>query len=115
MLVAGIPTGDLVAIASGPNDIGIDQIRNGEARLSTAHAAIPSCFLRVDGHAGTAHTSVVLHIAVEVVGNLVVDVHVIHLAEWQSNAVEAAAVNGSYIHSRVIGNHKTIGIGRINP
>src|SRR6266436_2593143 len=115
MLVAGIPTGDLVAIASSPNDIGIGQIRNGEAGLATAHAMIPSCFLRVHGHAGAAHVSIVLHIAIEVVRNLVVDVYVVHLADWKCHAMESATVNCSNEHSRVIGDYETIRVGWINP
>src|SRR6266571_3096585 len=95
VLVTGVPAGDFVPVASRPNDIGIGQIGNGKARLATTHAMIPACFLGVYGHAGAAHVSVVLHIAVEVVRNLVVDVHVIHLTDRQSNAMEAAAVNGS--------------------
>src|SRR5882762_6916412 len=115
MLVPGIPTGDLVAIASGPNYVGIGQIWNGKAGLASSHAMIPAGFLRVDRHAGTAHVSIVLHVAVEVVRNLVVDINVVHLADWQSNAVKAAAVNGSNYHSRVIGDYKPIGIGWIDP
>src|SRR6266852_6601496 len=115
MLMASIPTGDLVAVASSPNDIGIGQIRNGEAGLATAHTAIPSRFLRIHRHAGTAHVSVVLHIAVEIVGDLVVDVDVVHLADWKSHAVEAAAVNGGDDHPGIISDHKTIWIGGVDP
>src|SRR2546430_13704106 len=35
VLMASIPTGDFVAIASGPNDIGVSQIWNGKAGLAT--------------------------------------------------------------------------------
>jgi len=45
MLVPGIPTGDLVAIASGPNYVGIGQnLETVKAGLASAHAMIPSRF-----------------------------------------------------------------------
>src|SRR2546421_1977683 len=115
VLMASIPTGDLVAITSGPNDIGVSQIWNGEAGLATPHAAIPTGLLRIDGHAGAAHVSVVLHVAVKIVRNLIVDVDVVHLADGKSDVVEAAAVHGGDVHSGVIGDYKTIGIGGIHP
>ncbi len=115
MLVASVPTRHGVAVARGPNNVEIGQIRNREAGLATAHAVIPSGFLRVDGHAGTAHVSVILHIAVEVVGNLVVHVDVVHLADRESNSMEASTVHVGDVHSGVIGDHKTIGICGIDP
>src|SRR5204863_6843007 len=115
VLMASIPTGDFVAIASGPNDIGVSQILNGKAGLATAHAAIPTGLLRIDGHAGAAHVSVVLHVAVKIVRDLIVDVDVVHLADGKSDVVEAAAVHGGDVHSGVIGDYKTIGIVGILP
>src|SRR6266436_7159795 len=103
--MTSVPTGNLVAVASGPNHIGIGQIGNGEAGFATAHAAIPPSLLRIDGHARTAHISVVLHVAVAIVGDLVVYVDVVHLADRQRNAMEPAAVNGGDVHARVIGDH----------
>ena len=41
---------------------------------------------------GPAHVAVVLHVAVEVVGNLVVHGDVVHLADRQLHAMEAASV-----------------------
>src|SRR6266853_1887432 len=115
MFVASIPMGDRVAITSSPNDIGVNQIRNGEAGLATAHAAIPAGLLRIDRDARAAHVPVVLHVAVKIVGDLIVDIDVVHLADGKSDAVEAAAMHGSDVHSRVIGDYKTIGIGGIHP
>src|SRR5437016_13280784 len=91
VLMASIPTGDLVAIASGPNDIGVSQIWNGEAGLATGHAEIATGLLRIDGHAGAAHVCVVLHVAVKIVSGLVVELSVVHLAVVTSYVVEGSA------------------------
>src|SRR5216683_1107185 len=78
-------------------------------------ASIPTGLLRIDGHAGATHVSVVLHVAVKIVRDLIVDVDVVHLADGKSDVVEAAAVHGGDVHSGVIGDSKTIGIGGIHP
>src|SRR5579864_2336197 len=76
---------------------------------------IPACFSGIHGDAGTAHIPVVLHVAVEVVRDLVVDVDVVHLANWKSSAVKTAAVHRRNAEAAVIGDHKAIGIGGIDP
>ena len=67
------------------------------------------------GTLGPTHVAVILHVAIEVVGSLVVYGHVIHLADRQRDAVKAATVHGGDDHSSVICDHKAIGICRINP
>src|SRR5579859_4267219 len=89
-----IPASHFIAVAGGPNYIGIGRIRNGKAGFTTAHVVIPSRYPRIDRHAGAAHVSVILHVGVDVVGNLVIDVHVIHLSDRQLNSVKATAVDG---------------------
>src|SRR5246500_5946368 len=76
---------------------------------------IPACFPGIHGDAGTAHIPVVLHIAVEVVRDLIVDVDVVHLADWKSSAVKTATVHRRNAEAAVIGDHKTIGIDGIDP
>src|SRR5713226_8360238 len=77
--------------------------------------SIPTGLLRINGHARTAHVSVVLHVAVEIVGDLVVYIDVVHLADRQRNTMEPAAVNGGDVHAGVVGDYKAIGIGGIDP
>ena len=115
MLGASVPAGNFIPVASGPHDVGIGQIRNGEAGFATTHRVIPTGFAGVYGHAGAAHVPIVLHVAVEVVRNLVVNVDVVHLADGQSNAVKTAAVHGRNLHAAVVGDHEAIGIGGIDP
>src|SRR5277367_4694048 len=87
-----IPPRDLVAIARGPDDVGIGEVWNSKARFAAAHVTIPPRFLRIDGHAGAAHVPVILHVAVEIVGSLVVDSNVVHLSNGKSDAVKTSAV-----------------------
>src|SRR5579862_247821 len=110
-----IPARDFVAVAGGPNNIWIRPIGDSEAGLATAHRVIPACFPEVNWHAGTAHVPVVLHVAVEVIRNLVIDIDVIHLPDRQIHAMEAAAMNCSDVHAAVVGNHEAVGVVRINP
>src|SRR5215469_13611702 len=104
-----VPASDFVAITGGPNDIGIGHVGQSESGFAAAHRVIPPNFAETtesetsERSAGPAHVSVVLHVCVEVVGNLVVDSDVIHLADWQLNAVEAAAVNGADVQAAVVG------------
>src|SRR5580704_1949891 len=94
-----IPPGHLISIASSPHDVGISRVGNGEARLTAAHVTIPSRLLRIDGHAGPTHVPVILHVAIKVVRRLVVDVHVIHLPDRQSDAVKSTSVYRRNDHS----------------
>src|ERR1035438_9345041 len=114
-LVPSVPAGNGVSIAGSPHHVWIDWIGNGEAGFATAHLAVPSRFLGIHGHTRAAHVPVILHIAVEVVWNLVVHGDVVHLADGQSNTVEPAAVDRSNDHAGVIGNYKAVWIGGIDP
>src|SRR5579863_8657940 len=115
VLAARIPARDFISITRSPNDIWIGQVGNGEAGLAPAHSMIPAGFPRIQRQAWATHVSVVLHVAVEVVGNLIVDIDVVHLTDRQSNSMKTAAVYGRDVHAAVIGNYKTIGIGRVEP
>src|SRR5580704_6198746 len=115
LLVAGIPASDGVAITGGPDDVWIGGIGDGEARLAASHVPVPTRFVGVERHTGPAHVPVILHVAVEVVGNLLVHSHVIHLPDGQSDAVKSAAVHGGDDQACIVGDHETIGIGGIDP
>src|SRR5581483_10336445 len=112
---ARIPAGNFIAITGGPDNVGVRQVGNGETGFAAAHGVVPSGFARVDGNAGAAHVSIVLHVAVEVVGNLVVDIHVVHLPDGQREAVQAAPVDRGDVHAAIIGNAKAVGIGGVDP
>src|SRR4051812_39801031 len=110
-----IPAGNFVAIAGCPHYLGIGEVGNRATGLAASHRVIPSGLARVDGNAGPAHVSVVLHVAVEVVGNLVVHIDVVHLPDGQSRAMKTAAVNRGDVHAAIVGDDKAIGILRIDP
>src|SRR5579863_7020438 len=103
LLGSCIPARHFVSITSGPDDVGISRIRDSKTGFAAAHVAIPARFLEVDGHTRPAHVPVILHVAIEVVRNLVVDIHVIHLADGQSDVVKASSMNGGDNHSTVVG------------
>lgn len=76
---------------------------------------VPAGFITIDRHAWTSHVSVILHVAVEVVRDLVVDRDVIHLPDGQFHAMHAASVHGGGAHSSIINNEEPIGIGGADP
>ena len=115
MLDPSIPASNGIPVASSPHHIWIGQVRNGVAGFATTHRVIPTGFAGVYGYAGAAHVPIVLHVAVEVVRNLVVNVDVVHLANGQSNSVKTAAVHGRNLHASVVSNDEAIGIGGIDP
>jgi len=115
MLDACISSRDFISVAGRPDDVGIRQIRDGETRFTTSHAVVPAGFIAIDRHAGTSHVSVILHVAVEVVRDLVIDRHVIHLPDGQFHAMPSASVHGGDAHSSVISDDEPIGIGGIDP
>src|SRR5690242_21934074 len=63
-----IPAGDLIAIAGSPYYVRISGIGDRKAGFTSTHSVIPAGFLRIDRHAWATHVSVVLHVAVKVVG-----------------------------------------------
>src|SRR6185437_9994187 len=104
---AGVVAGDLVAVAAGPDNIGIGGIGDGEAALAAAEGVLPgggssaaeaaagaaagsAGILRDAGDdavagalgaiAGTTHGAVVLAVGVDPVGDAVIGGDVIHLA-----------------------------------
>src|SRR5205807_108654 len=99
MLIAGVPTRDFVAVASSPDDIRVGRIRHREAGFAATHAVVPSGLLVVDRHARTPHVPIVLHVAVDVVGNLIVHINVVHLTDGKIYAVESAPVKGRDVQS----------------
>src|ERR1700736_2773603 len=115
LLVAGIPSGDGVSITGGPHYIRIGGIGNRESGFAPSHVAVPTCLPGIHGHAGTAHVPVILHVAVEVIGNLVIHGDVVHLADGQGDTVESATVDRVDDHPAVIRNDEAIRIGRIDP
>src|SRR5262249_22322461 len=82
---------------------------------ASAHATLPAGLLGIDGNAGAAHVPVVLHVAVEVVGDLVIDRNVVHLPNWQRDAMEPAPVYRRDEHPGIVGDDETVRIGRIDP
>src|SRR5271165_1417498 len=84
-MIARIPTRDFSAVTSGPNNVRVLRIGKREAGLTTAHAVLPPVLLgsAVTGTGkritGSAHGAVVLHVAVNVVRDLIVGGDVIHL------------------------------------
>src|SRR5580765_7320668 len=115
MLDPRIPASHFVAVARGPDDVWVGYIWNCESGFAASHTMIPTSFVCINGHARTSHVSVVLHVAVEVVRNLVVDSDVIHLADRQFHAMQSAAVHGCDAHTSIVGDDKPIGVCRINP
>src|SRR5690348_5330305 len=88
--VARIPAGDFVAVAGGPYDVGIGEVGEGKTGFAAAHVVVPAGIGTVavthGGRvAGPAHGAIILHVAVNVVGDLVVHGDVIHLADGQSD------------------------------
>src|SRR5271155_462028 len=77
-MIAGIPAGDFRAVTRGPNNVWIYRVRKREAGLAAAHAVVPPVFLRsaITGTGkritGAAHGAVVLHVAVNVIRDLIV-------------------------------------------
>src|SRR5882757_1046395 len=115
LLVAGIPSGYGVPIAGGPHYIRIGSIGDRESGFAPSHVAVPTSLLGIHRHAGTAHVPVVLHVAVEVVGNLLIHGDVIHLADGQGDTVKSTPVDGRDEHPTVIRNNEAVGIERIDP
>src|SRR5208282_6499080 len=91
-LNSSVPARHFIAITCGPHDAGIGRIRHSKAGFAASHRVIPSSFLRIDGHTGATHVPVILHVAIEVVRNLIVDVHMVHLPDRQSDPVKTAPV-----------------------
>src|SRR4029077_6015917 len=104
-----------VPVAGRPHDIRVSGIGQGEPGFATSHVTIPAGFLRINGYAGTTHVPVVLHVAVEVVGHLVIDCDVIHLADRQRDAVEPATVHGGDEHAAIVGDDEAVGVGGVDP
>src|ERR1700733_7207959 len=67
------------------------------------------------GDYGSSHGAVVLHIAVDVVGYLVIDGNVIHLADGKSDRVEPLAVYCGNCESPVVANSEVIRIFGVHP
>ena len=59
--------------------------------------------------------AVVLHIPVNVVRNLIIHGHVIHLPDGQLHAMESLSVHRRDIDSAIVGDHKAVWIHRVNP
>ena len=112
----------LVPVARGPDDVRIGRIGSGEARLAAAEPVIPQIAGAVVAGARTlrrdarpAHRPVVLHVRVDGVRHLVVDGHVIHLADRQLHTPVATAVLGRERDAGVVRDRETIRILRIPP
>ena len=115
LLVPGVPACDLVAVAGGPHDVGIFGVGNRKAGFAPSHVAVPICFLGIPRHHRAAHVAVILHVAIEIVGNLIVHGDVVHLADGQYDAVEAATVQRGNNQPGVVGDHEAIRVDRIDP
>ena len=111
-----VPARHFVGITTGPNNIRIQGVRKREARFAATHSAFPAHFGKTtQRQAGTAHVRSVLHVAVDVVGHLIVHGDVIHLADWQCHVMKSPPVNGGNIQPAIVGNHEAIRIQRVNP
>ena len=86
-----VPASNFIAITSRPHDVWIGRIRVSETRFAASHAAVPARLRRAsesaetDLHRRPAHGGVVLHVAVEVIRDLVIHRHVIHLPHWAAS------------------------------
>ena len=106
-----IPARHLIPVAGCPDDVGICWVGDREAGLATSHAVFPAQLSEV----GPAHVPVVLHIGINVVRNLVVHRHVVHLPDGQHHAMESAPVYGGDAQPAIVGNHKTLRVFRVHP
>ena len=121
-LRAVIVASDLVPVAGRPHDVRIGRVGRREARLAAAQAVVPLVAGAVVARAGSlrgnhraAHRAVVLHVRVHVVGHLVVDGHVVHLADGQRHTLRAAAVLCRQGDARVVRDREAIGILGVPP
>src|SRR5450432_1185594 len=127
-----------VAVTGSPHDVGIGEVGKSEAGLAAAQVVLPladarapappeptataaatapaeaalsrnigSAFLR---GAEAAHGAIVLHVAVDMVGHILVHGHVIHLADGQRDAGCGAAVVGGHVHAAIVGYADAVGI-----
>src|SRR5919201_1343604 len=110
MFALSVPARHLIAIARCPDNIWITGFRDGESGFAAAHAMVPADLLSIvlfaARNAWSAHVPVVLHVAVEVVGNLIVDGDVVHLPDWEFHVVKATSVNSRNVHSSVVSKHE---------
>src|SRR5262249_46620628 len=106
-----------------PDDVVVCGVRCGPAAL-TAGYRMPraswnsSAETAKAASAGIARPAIgrpVLLVAVDVVGNLVVDRHVIHLGNGQLDAFPGAPAGDRDAHAAVVGHGHSAGVGRIDP
>src|SRR5215472_13367901 len=115
-----VPTRDFVSIATGPDDAWIGGIGERETGFAATHAAFPTgvhdaAVFEGRSNARAAHVRTILHVGVDEIRNLIVYSDVVHLADRELNAMEAAAVNRGDIEATIVGDYEAVGILRINP
>src|SRR5262252_8922213 len=115
MFMPCIPTSNGIAVTGSPDNIGIGQVGNRETGFAAAHTSIPVALSIRLRNTRPAHVSVVLHVAVEVIRNLLVDIHVVHLPDGKCDAMETASMDGGDVHASIVGDDEAVGIGGINP
>ena len=67
------------------------------------------------GRAEASHRPVVLHVAVDVIGDVVVHGDVVHLADGERNAARRFPVIIGHEHPAVVGDEDAAGVGRVDP
>ena len=140
--LAGIEAGHRVAIAGGPDDVGIPRRGEREAGLASADAGVPlgcaapaACAPAASAASAPAatspegrnvrhgnrggvratHRAVVLPVAVDPVRHLVVHGHVVHLADRQHKRREALPVVPRVSGAGVAGRHPVRRVARVHP
>src|SRR6185312_12797698 len=112
---ARIPARYFVGIARCPNDVGVGRIGQRKAGFASAYTVVPTGIATSHGYAGAAHRPIVLHVAIYVVGDLVIHGNVIHLPDGQLHIVEALAAVRGNVDAAIIGEGEAVGVFWVPP
>ena len=114
-----------VSRSARPHDVAVDRIGNRPAAFAARdrvpHAARNrprGLLVGLFGEAAIARTAcrrTVLSVAVDVVWNLIVGRHVIHLRHWQLDLMPAPAAVDREAQAVVVGDDEPVAVGRIDP
>ena len=102
-------------VAAAPHRAPVDGVGNGPAAFAATHRAPHANAARAARIAGPTVRVPVLAIAIQVVRNLGIGGHVIHLRVGERDACEALAAVDGDAHAAVVTHHEAIGVAHIPP
>ncbi len=105
-------------VASSPDNVGVHRIRDDESALPASRCSPERRGTSPPSEASGAGTFIrrpVLLASVDVIGNLVIHVDMIHLSDWKSDPLESFATVAGDDDSAVIADHETVRVFGIRP